>query len=134
MKSKPIVSKTFKTAVNLFCRKKLKADTLVEVIISMLIIMVVFVVAIGIFTKVTLSSFSTTSTIVHTQMNHILQEAVRTNILEARTINQDSIIYEQTVSSYENYTDVLSLKVEAFQNQKSIGKLQRLVTKRDDEQ
>lgn len=113
---------------------RVKASTLIEVIISLVIIMIVFVMAIGIFTKITQSGMSVSSVIARNKLNDMLQEAIKTGNYEELSIMEDSISYKQNPEDYPGYPDLLIIKLEAVQNGKLISKMQQIVKKDTDEE
>jgi len=115
-------------------QKTVKAATLIEVIISLVIIMLVFVMAIGIFTRITQSGIAASSILARNKMNDILQETISQEKFEQQTLEEDSIIYRQTIADYPDYPDILVVQLEAIQNGKSLGKIQQLVKMKTDEQ
>ncbi len=113
--------------------KRVAASTLLEVIISMVIIMAVFTVAIGIYTKVTQSAFSFSRAGAQQQMKKILQESIENKDFEDAVVQVDSIEYTKTVTAYAGYSDLLYVKIEASQNGQRLAELKQIIKKQEDE-
>lgn len=112
---------------------KLPASTLIEVLISMVIIMAVFVVGIAVFARVTQSGFSMSRTEAQQQMHKIIQESIANNDWEEQQVIQDSILYVKSVNEYSGYPDLLVIEVNAMQQERNIGTLRQLVRKSNHE-
>jgi hypothetical protein len=110
-------------------QKKLPASTLPEVIISMVIIMAVFVVAIGIYVKVTQSGLSMSKTWAQQRMKSILMESIKNKDLEDAVLNLDSVEFKKSVTAYAGYADILLITIQANQHGKNVGSLQQLIKK-----
>ena len=107
--------------------RKLRASTLVEVLIAMVIIMAVFVTGIAIYTNVTQSGFSTSRLKAQQEMQKIINESISLKDWEAQELDADSILYKKTVSSYAGYPDLLLIEVKAVQNGRELGELRQIV-------
>lgn len=107
--------------------KRLPASTLVEVLISMVIIMAVFVVAIGIYTKVTQSGFSFSRIEAQQQMKKIMAESIENKDWEDAVITVDSIEYKKNVNPYAGYTDLLLITIDASQQGRKLGVLKLIL-------
>ncbi|SDN35028.1 hypothetical protein SAMN05421820_107152 [Pedobacter steynii] len=111
----------------------LKASTLLEVIVAMVIIMIVFVLATGIFTKVIGSSASVKQQQVRSLSSGIIQESLTQHNWTDETVKIDSIVFQKTVLPYGTDPDLLQISVSAIEHGKEIGKSRRIVRKgRDD--
>ena len=108
-------------------QKKLPASTLPEVLISMVIIMAVFTVAIVIYSRITASGFSLTAGQVQGEMESIIREIEEKKQLTEETITIDSIKYHKTAEPYEGFPDLVVIRVEAEQNGKVVGELRKVV-------
>lgn len=113
--------------------KRIESSTLLEVIISMVIMMAVFVVAMGIYTKVTHSGISLGKVKAQQHMKRIIDESVQNRDWEDAVSVNDSIEYKKTVSVYAGYEDRVLITVEAVQQGRSIGDIKQIVEKREDE-
>ncbi|PRY48078.1 hypothetical protein B0I27_11612 [Arcticibacter pallidicorallinus] len=110
---------------------KVSGSTLIEVVIATVIILVVFTLAIGIFTKVTQSGYSVSRTLAHQQMESIIDQSIRNQDYEDEVLEADSINYEKIVVLYSGYDDLLLLQVEASQGTTKIGKLRKIVRREE---
>ena len=113
--------------------KRIQASTLLEVIISMVIMMAVFVVAMGIYTKVTHSGTSLSKVKAQQHMKKIIDESVQNRDWEDAVSVDDSIEYKKSVNVYAGYEDRILITVEAVQEGRSLGDIKRIVEKREDE-
>ncbi|WP_146198828.1 hypothetical protein [Pararcticibacter amylolyticus] len=111
--------------------KKIEASTLVEVLIAMVIIVAVFGVAIGIYTNVTQSGYSVSTTQSQQQMRKIADESILNHDWEDQELMEDSIIYRKTVSAWPGYQDLVLIEVQALQNEKVLGKLRQVARKEE---
>ncbi len=107
--------------------KKLAASTLIEVLIAMVIIMAVFVIAIGIYTNITQSGYSISTTQSQQQMQKIISESISNHDWQDQELEEDSILYRKTVSAWPGYDDLVLIEVRANQNGKEMGILRQVV-------
>ncbi|MXV15763.1 type II secretion system protein [Hufsiella ginkgonis] len=107
--------------------KKIAAATLVEVLVAMVIIMVVFSLAIGIFTRVTGSGPSAGSQQANRQMRRLI--ALCREIPQPGDLDTvaDSIRYNRVVAPYRNSRDVLLVTVTATQRGRVLGVSKALI-------
>jgi len=110
---------------------KVSGSTLIEVVIATVIILAVFTVAIGIFTKVTQSGYSVSRTSARQQMETIIDQSIRDLDYVDEILEADSIDYEKSVVPYSGYDDLLLFQVEARQGATTIGKLQKVVRREE---
>lgn len=109
-------------------RKKIKASTLVESMIAMVVVMVSF----GIATAVYVSVLSSSDEMQKLKSRTILQKLaieIRQNhlFLDERT-SIDDIIVEKKVVSYNNQKNLFQLKLIAFdQNEKKLAEYNELI-------
>ena len=113
--------------------KKLQASTLLEVLISTVIITVIFTLAIGIYSRVTHSGFSLTDKQVQQQMDNIIVSSRETNNWESEDIGIDEVIYRKKVSNYSSYSSLLLVEIEALRDGKQIASVRQIVKKENDE-
>lgn len=119
--------------------KKIKADTkvpastLLEVLVSMLIIMIVFSIAIGIYTRITSSQLSLSSRKAQQYMQRILAESKENKNWSDETLFADSISYKKTITDYPGYSDLLLISIQAEQNGKELAEMKEIVKKEDSE-
>lgn len=106
-----------------------KASTLLEVIIAMIIILIVFSLAIGIYNHV----LAYTPTVKYEQVKTICDGVISQSVNEENwgdeEMVQDSVILKKTVLPYEKYTDLVMITVKAYQQDKQIGESRSIVKK-----
>lgn len=111
---------------------QVKASTLLEVIVAMVIILVIFTLAMGIYNNV----LSATSYVKHQQANALMEQLVRQSITQQNWKDEettlDSISLKKTVNPYEQYTDLVIITVTAYQQDKQIGEYARIAKKSAD--
>jgi len=108
-------------------RKKVDGSTLVEVLVSMVIMMIVFSIAIGIYVKVTTSTVSITKQKGELQATSIIRQSINNKDWSDQTILLDSLQFEKKVIPYAGYEDVIEIEVETFNQGISQGKVRQLV-------
>ncbi|GEM_PF-850282 len=114
-------------------KQLLPAATLIEVLISLVIIMAVFVVGVAIFTRVTQSAKSNSTVAADRQMKGLLLESVKAGDMEDEVINIDSIVYYKSVLPYKDYPDLLQIKIVAVQHETTLDSIIQIVRKGGDE-
>lgn len=97
-------------------RGKLRGSTLIEVIISMLIIMVIFSIAMGIYARITGSGISSTDHHMQQQIKRIIDSEIETDHAGDNVIIIDSIIYRSATVPYSEYSDLFAIEVKAELN------------------
>ncbi|KAA8476142.1 hypothetical protein BDE36_2602 [Arcticibacter tournemirensis] len=107
--------------------RKLAASTLIEVLIAMVIIVAVFGMAMGIYTNVTQSGYSISTTQSQQQMQTIIGESISNRDWQDQEVIEDSIRYRKTVSAWPGYDDLVLIEVRANQNGKEMGRLRQVV-------
>lgn len=114
---------------------RVKASTLLEVIVAMVIILIVFVMATGIFTKVIGSSPSVKQQQVRSLVSAVIQESFYTHHWKDESIEIDGIVLQKTVVPYLEYPDLLLISVIATEHGKEIGRSNQVIRKgKDDSQ
>lgn len=107
----------------------LTASTLLETLIAMVIILVVFTLAIGIYNHV----LSYTPTARYEQAKTLCNGVIEQSIMEENWTDaesmQDSILLKKTVLPYEKYADLVLITVTAVEQEKQIGLCKRIVKK-----
>jgi hypothetical protein len=103
------------------------ASTLLEVVVSMVIIMAVFSVAIGIYTKVTMSGLSISKATARQHMNRILHESIENGDFQNAVLFADSVEYKKTVLPFTGYSDLTVITIQANQEGRSLGTLNQIV-------
>ncbi|WP_158800288.1 hypothetical protein [Pedobacter sp. L105] len=106
-----------------------KASTLLEVIIAMVIILVVFSLAIGIYNNVLGSSTAAKTIRVNAMTDHLIRQSINENNWNDLDTLQDSINLKKTVVPYEKDTSLLQITITAFQQDKQIGQSRRIIKK-----
>lgn len=107
----------------------IKASTLVEVIVAMVVIMVVFVLALGIYTGVLRSSPSFRQQEMRVKTENVLEQSVMERNWEDEVLVSDSIELQKTVAPYEQDTSLLLITVKAVERGKEIGLSRKIVKK-----
>jgi Tfp pilus assembly protein PilV len=112
---------------------QVKASTLLEVIVAMVIILVIFSLAIGIYNNV----LSATIPAKKQQVNALTEHMIRTSINEKNWNDeetmQDSITLKKIVLPYEKYPDLVVITITAFQQEQQVGQATRIVKKTADD-
>lgn len=106
---------------------KLKASTLLEVIVAMVVILIVFVLATGIYANVLRSSPSVKQQRVKALMTGLIEKSMDEGSWKDQQVVVDSITLVKTVSPYQDYTDLLLLQVMAIEKGKVVGNVKRVV-------
>jgi type II secretory pathway pseudopilin PulG len=109
--------------------KKVQASSLLEVLVSMVIIMIVFTLAIGVYSKVTNSGISINDKQIQQQMQSIISASGENKEWDNESFEINNINFSKTVSNYNNYTDLYLIEVEAKKNGKVVGELRQIVKK-----
>jgi Tfp pilus assembly protein PilV len=112
---------------------KVKASTILEVLISMIIIILVFGIAMMIYSNVTRLSLS----VKKIQAQAILQ-GLMTNIEQSKENTSQSIIagdytIEQSVKSYNDKTNLVDVRLTAYDdNHQEVAELQKVMIRSND--
>lgn len=93
-------------------RQSLSGSTLPESIIAMVIIMMVFSIAMGIYVRVQASATSGLNRQINYKMNDLILLNLRGQNKEAVLVH-DSITYHQLRSDYKNYSDLVLIEIRA---------------------
>jgi len=107
--------------------KRVKASTLVEVIVAMVVIMVVFVLATGIYTGIVRSSPSFRQQQIHAKTLNVIAQSLADQNWEDEVMQSDSLELQKTVVPYENAEDLLLITVKAVERGTEIGVSRRVV-------
>lgn len=113
--------------------QKIKASTLLEVLISMVIITIIFTLGIGVYSRVTSSGFSLTDKQIQQQMENILVASREDKDWKSERIELGQIIYQKEVTVYPPYSNLLLVEIKALRDGKQIASLRQIVRKEDDE-
>jgi len=107
---------------------KLKASTILEVLISMIVIMVVFGIAMMIFTNVTRSSLSDKKLSAEKALNEQLLNDEKSAGLVTQTLTIDNFRVEQTVQPYNGDNSLTRIDLAAYdEGQQKIAELHKII-------
>ena len=106
-----------------------KASTLLEVIVAMVIILVVFSLAVGIYNNVLGSTSSAKREQVNAMTEHLIRKSINESNWNELDTLQDSITLKKTVLPDEKDVNLLQITVTAFQQGKQVGQSRRMVKK-----
>jgi len=110
-----------------------KASTLLEVIVAMVIILIVFSLAIGIYNNVLGSAGSVKKAQVNALTRRLISQTILDNNLDDQETRQGSITLKKTVVPYEKYTDLVLITVTAFEQERQVGQSRQIVKIKADE-
>lgn len=110
-------------------RTQLKAATLLEVIVAMVIIMVVFVIATAIYTNVIRSSPTMKQQRARALATALIRKSLEDGNWEDETELTDSIALQKTVSEYPGHPDLRVITVRAAERGRAIGMVRQIVKK-----
>ncbi|KQR70895.1 type II secretion system protein [Pedobacter sp. Leaf176] len=112
---------------------KLEASTLIEVLIAMVIIMVLFALAIGLFNNVLSGGVSLKKLSVQNELNVLAKEVEAKGYIEKEVLLVDSVIYN--FSRQETAHPGLSrLEIKAFRRAELLGSLKILYREKENEE
>ena len=117
----------------LILQAKVKASTILEVLISMIIIILVFGIAMMIYSNVTRLSLS----VKKMQAQAVLQEMM-INIEHSEENTSQSVVagdytIEQSVKSYNDDANLVGVSLTAYdENHQEVAELQKVIIKSDD--
>ncbi|TDQ11568.1 type II secretion system protein [Pedobacter metabolipauper] len=111
---------------------QVRASTLIEVIVAMVIIMVVFVIGIGIYTDVIRYAPSIQQQQGKALASAIILESIDQNNWSDATTNAEQIVLQKRVVPYENFPGLLLITVTASAEGKEIVKEKRIVKRTGD--
>jgi type II secretory pathway pseudopilin PulG len=106
---------------------KIKASTLLEVIVAMVVILIVFVLATGIYANVMGSSPSVKQQQVKALMSGLIVKSITDSNWNDEEIMIDSISLIKKVLPYQDYADLKLLEVNAYKQNKEVGNIKRIV-------
>jgi len=107
---------------------KVRASTIIEVLIAMVIIVAVFGIAMMIYTNVTQSSLSVKRIRTEAVLNEYLQAAERSFVNTTQSFNVDSLTIEQTVKSYNSEKKLIEIDLVAFDsNEQKVAELHKVI-------
>ena len=111
--------------------RKVEASTLVEVLIAMVVILVVFAVALGVFKNVLSSGISLRKLQAQAQMEVLVKTSRENGLLALKTITIDSINYDLETKSSE-MQGMLMLEVRASERGRPLGNIRCLINTDDE--
>jgi len=107
---------------------KLRASTIVEVLIAMVIIVVVFGIAMMIYANVMRSSLSVKKIKAEAVLKEYLQNAEKSNGNITQSFSVDSLNIEQTVKSYNAEKNLVEIDLVAYDaNQQKVAELHKVI-------
>ncbi|MBB3971041.1 hypothetical protein [Mucilaginibacter phyllosphaerae] len=107
---------------------KLKSSSIMEVVIAMVLIIIVFGIAMSIFANVFRTSLSAKQLKAQATFQDIFLTSGPGEVFENRTFQSGDFTISQTVSPYGNTTDLISVQLEAFdQNNESMAVSRRII-------
>jgi len=112
---------------------KVKASTLLEVIVAMVVIMVVFVIATGIYTNIIKSSPSIKQQQGRALALGVIEQSKLEHDWIGKTLLVDSISLQKDVVPYQAYSDLLLITVTAKERGREISAVKQIVKRIEDE-
>jgi type II secretory pathway pseudopilin PulG len=107
---------------------KVKASTILEVLISMVIIIVVFGIAMMIYANVTQSSLSVKKIKAEAVLNGYLQTAEKSTGNTTQSFTVDSLRIEQTIKSYNTEKNLVEIDLVAYDaGQQKVAELHKVI-------
>ena len=107
---------------------QVNASTILEVIISMIIIVIVFGIAMMIYTNVLRLSLSTKKLRAQALLQETMLKAEQTTANTAQSLTIDDFRIEQEVSPYNKESNLTLIHLTAYdQNQQKIAELQKVI-------
>jgi len=111
----------------------IRGSTILEVIISMIIIIVVFGVAMMIFTNVNRLSLSAKKLKAQAILQQALLQAEQANDHTDRTITVDDLIIKQEITPFENESGLSIITLTAFDpNHEQIARLKKVIASHEE--
>ena len=111
----------------------IRGSTILEVIISMIIIIVVFGVAMMIFTNVNRLSLSAKKLKAQAILQQALLQAEQANDHTDRTITVDDLIIKQEITPFENESGLSIITLTAFDpNHEQIARLKKVIASNEE--
>jgi len=107
---------------------KIKASTILEVLIAMVIIMVIFGIAMMIYANVTQSSLSVKKIKAEAVLREYLQSAEKSNGNTTQSFTLDDLHIEQTIKSYNAEKKLVEIDLVAYDiNQQKVAELHKVI-------
>jgi len=112
---------------------QLHASTILEVIISMVIILFVFTIAMMIFTNVSRSSLSVKKIKAQALLHEVLSKAEQNKENSTQTFTIDEFRVEQEIKTYENNVGLIEIHLAAYDaNQDTVAKLKKIIINKNE--
>ena len=109
-------------------KSSVRASTILEVVVSMVIIVVVFGIAMMIYTNVTRMSLSAKKIRAQALLQETMLVAEHTSVNVTQTINKDDFRIEEEVKPYHENVALTDIHLAAYdQNQQKIAELQKII-------
>lgn len=102
---------------------------MLEVIVAMVVILIVFVLATGIYANVVRTSPSMKQQRVKALVSGLLERSIAEGSWEDEVLVIDSLVLEKTVVPYQAYQDLLLVRVVAVEAGKEIARVKKVVRK-----
>ena len=107
---------------------RIKASTILEVIISMIVIVIVFGIAMMIYTNVLRLSLSTKKLKAQALLQETMLKAEQTTANTTQSLTIDDFRIEQEAGSYNKESNLTLIHLTAYdQNQQKIAELQKVI-------
>ncbi len=106
---------------------QLKASTLLEVIVAMVIIMIVFALAMGIYTGIVRSSPAFRQQQIRAKTENVIWQSIADGNWQDELLQSDSLNLQKTVTPYEEMPDLWLITVKAIEDGKEVGVSRRVV-------
>lgn len=112
---------------------RVRASTIIEVLISMVIIMVIFGMAMMIYANVIRSSLSVKKVNAEAILNEILTNDEKTNDNSTQVLNIDDFRIEQVVKPYNSDNNLMEIDLVAYDaNGQKITELHKVIIHKND--
>jgi len=109
-------------------KKVVRASTILEVVIAMVLIVVVFSVAMMIFANVTSSSLSVKKIRAQAVLHEAMLNAEKNRDTVSQSLNVDDFRIEQEIKSYNNVSYLFDIHLTAYDNnQQKITELEKVI-------
>ena len=114
-------------------RHRVKGSTILEVIISMIIIIVVFGIAMMIFINVNRLSLSIKKLKAQAILQHTLLQAEQANDHTDQTITVDDLTIKQEITPFENESGLSVITLTAFDpNHEQVARLKKVIASHEE--
>lgn len=109
---------------------QVKASTLLEVIVAMVIILIVFVFATQIYTNVIRSSPSLKYQHARAAAESVMESSMQEDKWEDEVVQIDSMELDKKVETYKGYQDLYVLKIRVHRNGEELGVFNTILKKK----